>query len=38
MIYVWHLIHNFELDCTSPSDIQYARSTQAIIYGTFSGL
>jgi len=31
--------NNFELDCTSFSDIQYAQSTQAaVIYGTFSKL
>jgi len=39
IIYVCHLIHNFELDCTSLSDIQCARSTQTVvIYGTFSAL
>jgi len=36
---ICHLIHTLELDCTSYSGIQYARSTQAaIIYGTFSWL
>jgi len=31
-----YLIHTLELDCTSHSGIQYAQSTQAVIYGTFS--
>jgi len=42
MIYVCDLIYNFELDCTSSSDTQYAQyaqSTQiAVIYETISGL
>jgi len=32
-------MHNFKLDCTLSSDIQFARLTQAtVIYGMFSGL
>jgi len=35
----YDLIRNFELDRTSPSDIQYAWLIQAaVICGTFSGL